>query len=287
MLIEERLPIVVGEKAPMWRVFALEGLKLGTPIVDLSSLHLRLPSGLRDAPCFYDKATNLWRYEFGLPYEIRDHLVFGPQVWQPVENLVRVVSCAAQRLDESQFSQYMLKLANRSKHEDFLAEFLPALRLPPNVHSTFEFSTGAGGHNVDWRFSAPDVPPILLDVKRRVVDIVKLMGRTIAGERRPNGHAPQPNHNVELLFKSIECKYAAAEPEAQLQGAWIFTALQQETVSLERAFDALDATKVHFAVLGGWKKGVKILARREADRALLLGLFDEEESANFEFTAGR
>ncbi len=108
-------------------------------------------------------------------------------------------------------------------------------------------------------------------VKRRTTDFIQQAERIVT-----EGAAPEPDHDPAVLFRSVEQKFVAANPSVRLQGAWIFTDIQQEEELLARAFSALDPDKVHFAVFGDWKLDVYVLVRRETDRQYLLDLFREE-----------
>ena len=65
--------------------------------------------------------------------------------------------------------------------------------------------------------------------------------------------APEPDHDPALLFRSIEHKFKAADPDHCLQGAWIVTDIAQNESRLLKSFLGLDGAKVHFAVLGDWR----------------------------------
>jgi len=174
-------------------------------------------------------------------------------------------------------------LANPEKHRDTLAEFLPILRLPEGIATNFEVPTGVGNQDVDWCILSGEGRPVLIEVKSRFRDLLEAMDRLEAGERDPDGTAPAPIHDVSLLFRSIEKKYAPNNPALQLQGAWIVTDLKQKESELNATFDALDGSKVHFAILGDWDPGIKLLTRRDVDRQFLLDLFREEISDRFHF----
>ncbi len=95
-------------------------------------------------------------------------------------------------------------------------------------------------------------------MKSRFRDLLESIDRLESGERDSDGTAPAPVHNVSLLFQSIEQKYTSTNPALQLQGAWIVTDLKQEESELNAAFDALDRSKVHFAILGDLEPGIKL-----------------------------
>jgi hypothetical protein len=115
-------------------------------------------------------------------------------------------------------------------------------------------------------------------VKRRTTDFIK-QAELMGGE----GAAPEPDHDPALLFRSVEQKFALADPAERLQGVWIVTDIKQDEEHLHSAFSALDASRVHFAILGDWKPDVYVLVRRDEDRQYLLDLFHAEPSTRFTF----
>ncbi len=276
MLIEERFPNIVGGKMPLSEALLFHAVASGVPTDRLGELVRALPEPILRSQCFFDLVSNLWRYEYGEPYSLSSGELLGPHVWQPVMNLVEVVKASVARLDEAQRESYMARLSVRQQHEIVLAEFIPIIRLPTDVVTDFEFKTGSGHRDVDWRLRRGTHPPVLLDVKRRIEDLLSTMERTLVGERREDGRAPQPAHDPSLLFRSIADKFHPCSPDAQLQGGWVYTALKQERDEVVRAFDALDGERVHFVILGGWQRGVLVLAKREKDVSALLDVFDEE-----------
>jgi hypothetical protein len=85
------------------------------------------------------------------------------------------------------------------------------------------------------------------------------------------------------MFKSIEGKFNVADPDVQLQGAWITTHIKQNRAEIDNAFAALDPAKVHFALFGDWRSDIGLLVRRESDRKFLLDLFNVTQSQRFFF----
>ena len=64
-------------------------------------------------------------------------------------------------------------------------------------------------------------------------------------------------------MRSVEQEFAAANPDAILQGAWIVTDIKQEASELATTFKGLRADKVHFALLGDHLPDIHMLVRRE------------------------
>lgn len=285
MLIEKVLPQVIGGIANLKDQLTVEGVVRGLQVDEIESLISIVPSALLSSGCFLDRLTGLWRYEFGLPCTLgMDRGLYGTWMWIPVKNIFTVIQEATIRLSDQQRTKYFERLADPEKHGEYLVEFLPILRLPSYVAAEFEVPTGVGNRNADWRISSTTGPAVLIDVKRRFRDLLEAMERLDDGDRGPNGMGPDPTHDVSLLFRSIENKFIQEDPDQQLQGIWVATDLQQEESELDTAFKDLDPSKVHFAILGDWDPGIKLLARREEDRLFLFGLFQEASSDRFSFS---
>ena len=284
MFVEKVFPQVVAARALLPERIAAEAASHAIPEQFVNVLLSIIPAEMKDCGCFLDRLTNLWRYEYGLPFTLgEDQLLWGTHMWQPVRHLFLVLLCVLAHIPEPKRGAYLLRLANFEKHEDTLAECLPAIRVPPGTMAEFEVKTGLGDRDVDWCITANGRAPVLVEVKKRHRDLLEALQRHEAGERDPQGGFPPPNHEVGLLFRSVENKFPATNPDSQLQGVWILTGLQQERTELVTAFDALDHAKVHFAVLGDWDRGISVLARRSSDRQVLLDLFREKETDRFEF----
>ena len=242
------------------------------------------PEAIRSSPCFLDRLTGLWRYEFGEPLELSgDTEVFGTHMYHLVDRLYDVLACARQRLNSGQLVPYLARLADPKKHADLLVEFAPILRLAANVQTDYEVSGyGDGNSTVDWLIRPTEGPPILLDVKNRIKDLLESLTRTAAGERAPDGTAPIPAHNPDLLFRSVEQKFRTHPPAEMVQAIWIRTDLKQEETELS-AFRRLDPSKVHVAILGDWSDDVHILANDLAAKEHVMRAFRISESPRFVF----
>jgi hypothetical protein len=286
MLIDQVAPEVVGGRAALSDALRAEGAGARLERQAIDELLGELPPVLLGASCFLDRITGLWRYEFGLPYTVRDQLLWGTHMWLPVKNLFDVLLSARERLSEEERARYLSRLATPEKHEATLVEFVPILRLHSDLAVEADFRTGVGNRDVDWRIHNPNGPPVLIDVKKRSRDLLEMVERLAQGERDPDGTGPAPTHDASILFRSIEQKLQTNAPECQLQGAWIVTDVKQENEEIVNAFEALDPQKVHFAVLGGWKPGVAVLCHREEDAAILMELFREQPSNRHFFTRG-
>lgn len=275
MLIEEKFPAAVGAKLPLASAFLIHASAVGISEHRAAALLRLIPSPLSDAECFFDKISNIWKYEFGEALRLSQGVLLGT-AWEPVRNLVAVIDAVERFLSDDQRRRYLARLARQAEHDIALCEFMPVVRLAPAVACDFEFRTGKGNRDVDWRVQKPGCRPVLIDVKHRISDLIAMAEVTLTGERKPNGHAPQPRHEAAMLFRSVAQKFQKTSAVVQLQGAWVSTALKQETTELHRAFDDLDPQLVHFAIIGGWERGVLVLTRHHEDEAVLLDVFNEE-----------
>jgi len=284
MIIDKISPKFVGAKASLNKCIADEGKNRGITYQEIDSIISSIPLKLLNAYCFFDKLTKIWRYEFGLPFTVgSSQYLYGTHMWPPVKYLFSVLFIAIKRLPDRRRREYFSKLTNIDKHWDTLVEFLPIIRLSEKTQFSYEFPTGIGNLNADWGIADSEGRIILIDVKRRFRDLLEVMDRIENGEKDPDGTAPAPTHDVSLMFRSTVSKYSQKDPAQQLQGAWIETALKQEETELQNAFDALDGSKLHFAILGGWEPGIKLLTRRSDDHQFLLELFNETIGDSFHF----
>ncbi|MDL1980721.1 MAG: hypothetical protein LWX02_04455, partial [Deltaproteobacteria bacterium] len=282
MIIDKISPKFVGDKTPLNKCLADEGKNRGITSQEIDLLLSSIPLKILNVDCFFDKLTKKWRYEFGLPFTVGNgQYLYGTHMWPPIEYLFSVLFSAIHKLPDRKQREYFSKLTNIDKHWDTLVEFLPIIRLSENTAFSYEVSTGVGNLNADWGITSNCGRMILIDVKRRFRDLLEVVDRIENGEQDPDGTAPAPTHDVGLMFRSIESKFAQNDPAQQLQGAWIETALKQEETELQNSFSTLDGSRVHFAIFGGWKPGVKLLTKRPEDKKFLLDLFNESIGDNF------
>ena len=88
----------------------------------------------------------------------------------------------------------------------------------------------------------------------------------------------------------LHCFFAVSKKNSErpiqnsaLQGAWVVTDIKQGEADLTKAFQEMDAAKVHFAILGDEQGDVCLLTRRQEDRGFLLGIFGVGEGDRFQF----
>jgi hypothetical protein len=269
MLIETKLPVAVGATMSLPAAFPAQAAARGISDDRAAILLDLIPKPLIDAGCFLDNITGLWKYEFGAPLQLSRGSLLGTE-WKPVAHLVAVVDAVERVLPDRQRRRYLARLADPHAHDVALSEFMPVVWLGHDVACEFEFRTGQGNKDADWCLRKPGQRPVLIEVKRRISDLIDIAEAALRSERKPNGHAPQPRHDVNLLFRSVANKFPKTPSSERLQGAWVHTALMQETSELRRAFDDLEPRRVHFAVLGGWERGVLVMTRELEDEATLL-----------------
>lgn len=279
MLIDQVLREVVAETSTLRERLIIEAKENGMLEAEIASLLAVVPAQLLDAGAFLDELTRLWRYEFGIPFNIGNSHYWGTHMWVPVGHLFIALHCARTRLSDTQFNDYVARLCNPEKHHATLVEMIPAQKVDSNVPLEFEVAgLGAGNRTVDWVVHPGHGPFVLLDVKNRTADFIKQ-----AEQMAADPSAQVPIHNPALLFRSIEEKFLPSDPDVQLQGAWICTHIQQDEQLLEMSFSALSSDKVHFAILGDWESDAHVLARRPEDQLLLLDLFRLQPSTRFTF----
>jgi len=276
----------VGGVASLPDLFVALGRSRGVPREQTRAIADLVPADIKAAPCFLDRLTGIWRYDFGEPFVNLPGggVVLGTNMYQEVERLYAVLACARRRLPPGKLAAYLAELGNPTKHEDTLIEFAPILRLADDVHAEYEMpGYGEGNRTVDWVIRAPGRPLILVDVKNRAKDLLGSLVRLEAGERSPDGSAPAPVHDPLLLFKSVEPKFKVQSPGDVIQAVWVHTCLKQEESELNAAFQKLDVSRVHVAILGDWADDVYILANDADAKAQLAEVLKVYESRRFVF----
>jgi hypothetical protein len=279
MFIEQIFPAVVAQKSTLRECLLAEAKIRGMPNVDMEEIMSIVPSALIEAGAFLDQMTKLWRYEFGVPFDIGKDLVWGTHMWVPVHCLFNALACAYTRLPKDKCIEYLKLLAVPSKHQTTLVEMIPGDKVNAEIPVQFEVAgQGAGNKTVDWVIGPHYGRIVLMDVKSRTTDFIKQTENI--GEESV---APEPDHDPSLLFRSVEDKFVTANPSLNLQGVWVATDIKQNEPLLSAAFAALDASKVHFAILGDWKPDAHVLVARAEDEQYLRSLFNVQESTRFTF----
>jgi hypothetical protein len=249
----------------------------GVPRDEAEAVVNLVPEAVRSVPCFLDRLSMNWLYDFGEPVTTTRGFVYGGgKTWHEITILLDVLLCAKARLDGQVLDGYLRRLADPKKHADVVFEFAPILHLDPTTKIEHEVP-GQGNKRIDWRITDAAGFNLLLEVKIREADLIRSFERIEAGERAPNGHAPEPDHDTDLLFRSVEGKFLPRSPDAVLQGAWIGSALKQASGDLDASFRRLDPTRVHFAILGDWDGDVHLMARDGVPRERLIQVLGVRE----------
>lgn len=283
MLIEQIFKEVVAEKGTLHERLLIEAKARAVPREHMDKIMSMVPSALINADAFLDRMTNLWRYEFGIPYDIGKELVWGTHMWVPVSCLFDVLLYASLRLPKNTCIEYMNRLTNPGKHQSTLVEMIPVQKIDSAVAADFEVSgLGVGNKTIDWVIGPHCGRTVLLDVKRRTVDFIQ-QTENVGNE----SVAPEPKHDPTLLFRSVEDKFKPADPNQFLQGVWIVTDIKQDEQKLSDKFAALDQRKVHFAILGDWKPDAYLLVTQNDDEKYLRGLFKLQKSERFTFAINK
>lgn len=278
MLIEQVFPQVVQKLSDMKSCLIAEFKITNTAPENIDSFISWFPNDLLTAKCFLCKLTGLWRYEFGLPSTLdkTKKLLWGTPMWPAVNTLLKVVLNAHLKLPQAKLKIYLQRLTDLKKHQDALVEMIPTFRINHPIPTDFEVTGyGPGNETIDWKIGPIENRQILLDVKNRNKDLYEMMDRE-------NTEAP-PQHEHSLLFRGLEDKFLPANPDQNLQGAFIFTSIKQESKKLRDAFNQLDSSKIHFAIIGDEKEDAHVLARRTEDEIFLRKIFNFKSSERFTF----
>ena len=278
MMIDQVFPHVVGNRGVLKDQLFQRAREQGLSVEQATGRFAGIPAPLIDAGTFLDKLTGLWRYEFGVPFEIDGTLVWGVHMWVPIDHLHRAIVTTNARLSEPERAAYYARLNDPERHAVTLAEMIPGSKVHDDLRAQFEVpGLGAGNCTIDWVVHASG-RRVMIDVKSRSVDFTEQMRREDGGNVMP-----EPEHDPALLFRSLDKKFLPANPDEQLQGVWIATHIQQNENGLKEAFAALDPKKIHFAILGDWAPDVHLLVQREQDRQYLLDLFGATQTDRFTF----
>ena len=199
-------------------LFKAIGQDRGFPSGYAERISKLIPAPIQHLPCFLDRLTGIWRYEYGAPITLPmgGGVIVGTPMFPEVERLFDVVGCAAWRLDKEKLGAYLVRLADSNHHEDVLVELAPILRLG-EVTVEHEFrGKEKGASTVDWRISAPGHPVLLLEVKNRIRDLIESF--EAIKHLDPHETIPAPSHDHAMLFKSVLHKFKIRRPDETIQG---------------------------------------------------------------------
>ena len=246
-----------------------------------------LPPALRRAPCFLDRLTRMWRYDFGAPF-VRvggRSTVVGTHMWQPVSTLLDVLVFVHTRLSTGERDAYLARLDDEAKHEHTLVECAPVLRIDADLPVQHDApGYGVGETTIDWILGDRASPSLLLEVKHRSRDLLEQLARIADGETDADGTAPAPTHDHDLLFRSVEHKFVRNTAPPPFHAVWVCSNLAQEELALAEAFAKLDAGLVHCVLLGDWDDDVYVLAHDASIASRILCILDLRRSRRFVFS---
>jgi hypothetical protein len=95
MLIDDVFPAVISAKSTLRERLHAESLAAGLTGGQSAQLVALVPEPLISAGAFLDKLTGLWRYEFGVPYDVAESYYWGTHMWVPVAHLFVALRAAA------------------------------------------------------------------------------------------------------------------------------------------------------------------------------------------------
>lgn len=238
-----------------------------------------LPAALQQAPVYFCKVTDTWRYEFGLPYNRLPNgvVVFGTNQWSSVERLWQGLHAAKALLDKESFLSIAKNLGKQNKHKDFLVELAPLTRVRREVDVAYEVAGfGQGKRTIDWMFRHNQRTPILLEVKFRVSTLIEFLKQVAEGQTESELSSELPV-NYKKLFLDVVEKFKPNSPTELLQGAWIEKNVKVNCEAVSQYFAGLDPQRLHFVIFNDGGAEAAILARRKEDKAYLLRFFNLTE----------
>jgi hypothetical protein len=284
-----RVPgILVGGIAGLPELFLASAKGQPARRSEIEEIVRLIPPEIRELPCFLDRLTGLWRYDYGEPFVNLPGggTVFGTNMFHRVDRLLDILACARKRLPPEKLASYLQRLADPRKHGDALVEFAPVVRLGATTEVEFEvLGYGEGSKTIDWLIRSKPVTA-LVEVKNRNRDLLESLARIQAGDRGQNDTAPDPTHDPSLLFKSIESKFVSRPSSEIIQVGWTTTRLKQEEEELLAAFKNLDASRVHAVILGDFADDVYVLSHEASIKERILELLQVRESRRFVFRRG-
>src|SRR6266511_2962242 len=91
---------LVGGVAALPDLFVALARSRGIPREEARGIADLVPAQIKVAPCFLDRLTGIWRYDFGEPFVNLPGggVVLGANMYQEVERLYAVLACAKRRL---------------------------------------------------------------------------------------------------------------------------------------------------------------------------------------------
>lgn len=277
-------PAFVGGKSSLYDQFIEIGRQEGNSKSYSAELLRLLPKDLKETEIWLDKITNLWRYDYGLPFDQlpEDMLVFGTNVSLPVIYLYHSIKLADKHLTRSQLLGFVKRLEDKAKHPDVLFEMRPLLYLSKGFSPRFEVS-GFGDENktLDWSIKGKGIQ-LVFDVKNRSRSLIKHLEHTIPSMNKGEEKLDSPPPDPKFLFRDVEKKLVEVYPLRRIQGVWIHTDIKEKEDDLISYFrKKLDKKKTHFVILSDWKADGYILTRNWIIKIIIKKVFNIVESKRF------
>jgi len=256
-----------------------------------SEIYKLIPEDIKEAQYFLDNINEEILYDFGEPLNICNNKIhsFGGIQNIPFKNLSLAIDIANKNLSDQQKTEWLKKIENKNKHEDFLFEMRPLLELKSEVKIEYETTDNCEQNkNIDWKIIKGDIN-VLLEVKNRIKPIINNLENTFSilkeyrsGVPPEDIKIPSIKSNSKSLFKSVVNKFKPQKNDNYLQGVWINTIAHEEKKELDEYFNKnIDSTKIQFAIFSGWDNKAYILSRNNKIKKIILDLFSLKESDDF------
>ena len=123
---------LVGRTSTIVEAFIARGANRGDSRIYATELVRMLPQELKEAAVWQDRLTNLWRYEYGLPYEAlpNDTVAVGTNGTSRSTSFTTLSSLGQTTISRGEQSLgFLSRMADRGKHEDVLFEMRPVLKI--------------------------------------------------------------------------------------------------------------------------------------------------------------
>jgi hypothetical protein len=274
----------MGEESSLYNIFIQFAKRYQDNEKKAVQRYVFLPDSIKKAHVWFDKITDMWRYEFGLPYDRlpEQMIISGTNVHLPVEELYLAIKIADQRLTPTQLIAYRERLAQIEKHTAAIFEMRPLKNIMKGMNVRYEVSGfGQGRTSLDWQVKGRCLN-IAFDVKYRVKPLLDHIKQTIPAMNRGAATATASSPDPVDLFRSTDSKFRDCCFLRRQQGIWVCTEVKEELEKLRSYFkNTLSKRKVHFVVFSDWKDDAYILARNRLISSALKHVFCLTDSERF------
>jgi hypothetical protein len=262
-----RLPNQFVKKITDFRVcFVYHAQMQGVQLQEAHRLFDSVPIDIASAICFQDAFTDIWRYDYGSPtisLSGGQHIIGTPH-FPEVRVLVSVMRFAHTILPKVRLDNYLARLANRKKHPDVLAEFQPLMHRS-NLTGIENEVPGKGDKRIDWMIPDEGQPPLLIEVKSRIRDLIESLESLEFAQSLGVNVIPAPHHDPGIMFRSTMEKFKVSRANEALQCVWIAAHLKQERNETQQTFQRLATGRLHVVVFGGWTREASLIGERPED----------------------